>query len=338
MQRMWLSGGTPGSGTTAEEREATAEIYAGSALKADPMAFFPAPGRPDVQVKPSGRLKGGRRERLSWTSGYQTWDPSYQGEYDDYGPNNIACAEAWRHEEAGHPTLICVHSWMTGNFAFQRQVYAVRRLYRSGLNVVLFMLPFHGPRTPPEALFGGQLFPGTSPQRTNEAFGQTLWDLRALMAELRADGSGPVGVMGMSLGGYTAAVLASVEADLDFAIPMIPMVSLADLLWMHGAGHPTRKEVEASGVTLEFVRRLYSVHSPLELEVLLPAERLMIVGGEGDRICPPAHIDDLWEHWGRPRRHSFPGGHLAQLGRRQLFSEVIRFIEELPRRESAAAD
>jgi len=45
------------------------------------------------------------------------------------------------------------------------------------------------------------------------------------MRHLRAAGTGPVGAFGMSLGGYTVALLASVEPQLAFAVPMIPIVS-----------------------------------------------------------------------------------------------------------------
>ena len=194
------------------------------------------------------------------------------------------------------------------------------------------MLPFHGPRNPKASLFGGQLFPGTSPQRTNEAFRQSIWDIRSLLTWLRSEGCGKLGVMGMSLGGYISALLASIESDLDYAISMIPMVSMADLLWEHGARHPIRKEAEQRGITLDLTRSLYRVHSPLERAPLLPPERLMVVAGRGDRICSPGHVESLWEHWGKPAFHWFPGGHILHFRRRRVFDEVIRFIANLPER------
>ena len=64
---------------------------------------------------------------------------------------------------------------------------------------------------------------------------------------------------------------------------MIPMVSLADLLWHHAEGHPKRAQIEARGVTLDRVRELYLVHSPLAFRPKLASERLMIIAGHGDR-------------------------------------------------------
>jgi len=332
MERLWLSAGGPNLDSGRAEQEQFVEVYGAGIERGEPLAFFPEPPLPHVEVRHIGRLKGGRRERLSWQSGYRTWDPEYQGEYDGYARNGRVCAEAMFHEGYGHDTVVCLHTWTTGYFALQRQVYMVDRLYKAGLNVVVPMLPFHGSRNPPESRFGGQFFPGTSPQRTNEAFGQGTWDVRSLTAWLRSEGCGRVGVMGMSLGGYITAVLASVDAELDFAIAMIPMVSMADLLWEHGADHPVRKQAEHSGISLDLTRSLYRVHSPLELSPLLAPERLMVIAGKGDRICLPAHVERLWEHWGRPRIHWFPGGHILHFRRRRLFDEVVAFIAELPER------
>ncbi len=326
MEKLWLSAGEPETDADPEERDAAAELYGGEQVRSDPHAFFPTPPVPDMTIKRLGRLPRGRRELLRWDSHYRTWDPAYQDEYDAYANNRTVAAEAWRHEGFGRPTILCVHAWMTGYFALQRHLYAVRRLYREGLDVVLFMLPFHGPRNPTESRFGGQLFPGTSPQRTNEAFGQAIWDLRGLMAALEAERAGPIGIMGMSLGGYTAAVLAAAEPKLAFSIPMIPMVSMADLLWDHGAGHPIRKELESSGVTVDLIRKLYTAHSPLKLTPALPPERLMLVAGKGDRVCNPAQIEELWKHWGHPHIHWFKGSHVLHFGRHGVFTDVLRFV------------
>jgi len=43
-------------------------------------------------------------------------------------------------------------------------------------------------------------------------------------------------------------------------------------------------------------------------------EARLIVGGLADRIVPPAEVEALWEHWGRPSVHWVPGGHFARIG------------------------
>src|SRR5207248_2901877 len=113
-------------------------------------------------------------------------------------------------------------------------------------------------------------------RRTNEAFGQCIWDIRSLMRHLEAAGAGPIGALGMSLGGCLTALLAGIEPALAFAIPMIPLVALADFLWTHGENHPERRRAEEQGLTLETLREVYAVHCPLKHTPLVPRERRMI--------------------------------------------------------------
>ena len=63
---------------------------------------------------------------------------------------------------------------------------------------------------------------------------------------------------------------------------------------------------------------------------MLAPERLMIVAGRGDRVCSPAHVDMLWEHWSRPQLHWFPGGHILHFRRGKLFDAVLDFLGSLP--------
>jgi hypothetical protein len=293
--------------------------------------FFPAPPTPGVEVRDQGWERGARIEHLRWESGYRTWDAGFQDQYDAFEANRIARAECLWQAEPGRPTTIGIHSWMAGGRHAQSRIFPREALYDAlGFNLVRFTLPFHGARTPVQARFGGQLFPGRSPQRTNEGFGQMVWDLRGLVSYLLERGSGPVGVIGMSLGGYGAALLASVEPRLAFSVPIIPFVELAELMWSHGGKGipPERLRAETGGESLEDLQALYAVHCPLEYSPVIAIERRMIIAGKGDRICFPDHVRRLWEHWGRPSIHWWAGSHVAQFGRSQAYQELGAFLQK----------
>jgi hypothetical protein len=328
MEALLLSGGNPNDAHARARHRDAVRVYTDPALRADPLAFFPEPCCPDVEVTATWQTGTWLVERLRWGSNYRCLDPDWQPELDRHENNRFGHAEWLRHGTAGAPVVVCVHSWATGYFRLQRVLFGAAELFRMGMDVLLFMLPFHGPRTPAESRFGGQYFPGTLPQRINEGVGQSIWDLRGLIAWLRARGAGPIGVMGMSLGGYTTALLASLDPDLAFAVPIIPAVSIADLFWEHGEGRPERRRAEARGVTLQGLRDLLAVHSPLNHRPLVPHEGRLIVAGLGDRVCPPSHILALWEHWERPRLRWYPGSHIAHFGRRQVLRDIRAFVGE----------
>jgi alpha/beta hydrolase family protein len=289
--------------------------------------FFKRPPPRRIDVMHSHPIPGGRLEQLAWTSGYQTWDRDYQSEFDRYEENGTARAECTWHDPETRPTIICLHPWMAGGYRLQRRIFLRRYLYDLGFNVILFVLPFHGERTPAGAWFSGQLFPGRCPRRTNEGFGQLIWDLRTLKAHILERGAGPVGALGMSLGGYAAALFAGLEPDLAFSVPIIPFSDLAALMWFHGAGRPERLHAETGGRTLEEMQALYAIHAPLEYRPLIPIERRMVIAGAGDRICGEQQVQKLWEHWERPEIHRWPGSHVAHFGREKSFEVVGRFLK-----------
>jgi predicted alpha/beta hydrolase family esterase len=87
-------------------------------------------------------------------------------------------------------------------------------------------------------------------------------------------------------------------------------------------GRPRLARAIEHGWSLAALRELFAVHAPLARPPLVPHDRRLIIAALGDRICPPAHADALWRHWGEPRIHWYPGGHLAQFRRATALREV----------------
>ena len=303
-------------------------IYTTDALLSRPADYFRAPPPlAMVTIKGRGRLRGGRRLRLSFPSSYRTHDPAFQPALDVFRENRECHALYLTRGKPGTPTVVCIHFWFGGHLALDERILAARTYYRAGMDVLLFTLPFHGPRTPRQARLSGQLFPNRDLQRTNEAFGQAAWDLRALLGWLRRErGAGPTGLVGLSLGGYMAALMAGLDPELAFVAPVMAPCSFADVFWQHGEGRPGRVQAESVGFNLWDFRTLWAVHCPLMHQPRLPRERLLIVRGEGDRVVPAAHPLALARHWGGPRTLTFPGSHLVPLGQRGYVKAVRDWI------------
>jgi predicted alpha/beta-hydrolase family hydrolase len=282
--------------------------------------FFVEPERPRVLEERRGRLDGGEIVDLKWPSGYQAQWPALRDDYLSFAPNRDAYARLYRHSGGARATMICLHGYRGGNLWIEERAFSARWLYSLGLDVALVTLPFHDRRGG-----GGEapVWPSVNVGRTNEGFAQAVFDLRSFMKWR----GGPICVTGMSLGGYTTSLLATVE-ELAFAAPMIPVASFPDLLWMHGEGRAERARAEREGITLEMLREAMAVHTPLLRAPRVPAERMMVVSAEGDRIAPPEHAARLARHFGA-EEHRFAGGHLLQLGRADAFRQMARRLGAL---------
>jgi pimeloyl-ACP methyl ester carboxylesterase len=294
--------------------------YGSPELIANPEAFFPAPPpvRPDER-----RVRhlpwGGESIELSWPSAFEPFDSGAGKAYVANVPNRTAYARVYGGATA-RPAVIVIHGYMSGQWVVEERAWPIRWLNEMGLDVALAVLPFHGAR----ARIGGGAppFPGGNPAVTNEGFRQTVTDLRSLAGVLRDRGAPSVGVMGMSLGGYAAALIATVHRDLAFTVPLIPLVSIADFARDQGR-LGTGEQAALQHAALEAANR---VVSPLARPSLVPKERVLVVAAEDDRVTPVAHAEKLARHFDVALTR-LPGGHLLQTWRTPAFRAVREMLK-----------
>lgn len=308
---------------TRVEREVIAALglYERAGWLGRPEGFFtPPPPLTEVTVR---TVKTWRHtyERMSFDSGYEPHadDPGRE-RWLGYRPNNRAYAWLLRHDEP-RPWLVCVHGAVMGRPALDLTLFRARRLHEDlGLNVVLPVLPLHGPRR--RDLPASVVFPGENVLDNVHSAAQAVWDIRRLLSWIRLQGDGsPIGFTSISLGGYITSLVASLEVGLTCAIPGVPAVDVVDLLERH-AGLP-RGDVRRRIIPL--ARRLGQVVSPLALTPRVPPEGRFIYAGLADRLVHPREqVIRLWEHWGRPEITWHAGGHTGFFSSRP----VTQFVNE----------
>ncbi len=284
--------------------------------------FFREPRPISVSERPVRTSNGADVRDLSWPSPHSVVMPDIASRYERRA-NDVAGARAFFHARP-RPVAICIHGYMAGSYAVEERVWPVRWFGKLGLDVVLFVLPFHGVRADPRRR-GPPPFPGADPRVTIEGFRHAMADLRDLVRWLGERGHPSVGVMGMSLGGYSTALAATVEPSLSFAIPMIPLASIADFARDQGRLGEGGARTAQQHAALE---RVYAPVSPLHRPRLIEARRILVVAAKADRITPVAHARRLSSHFGA-QLDSWHGGHLLQFGRSDGFRTVGRKLGEL---------
>ncbi len=328
MMERRMRGGTPRKLDDARARLLEVAAYYQPAI-AEPARFFPEPEAAEViETRVGEGPEGSRVTDLRFLSTYPPFYADYKREFLGYAENLTAHARVYRCAGDGRPVVTFLHGWGGGNYWLEERAFVVPYWLRQGFDVAVFQLPFHGARIP-SGHRGGSLFPSPHVVRTNEAWGQAIHDLRAMRAYFESRGAGAVGVMGMSLGGYTTALWASIDERLAFAVPIIPAVDMADLMWRHGEESPDRRRAMRAGISGDLLREVFAVHAPTTRPPKLAKPRLMIVAGRGDRITPPDQAQRLWKHWDEPALHWFAGGHLAQVGRSDAFRAIRRHLDAL---------
>jgi pimeloyl-ACP methyl ester carboxylesterase len=291
----------------------------------DPEAYHQNPDVPMGCMVTRERALNATYERLTFPSSYEP-HPGEPGRerWLSYEANRTEHAWVVRTRRPGRPWLVCLHGFGMGSPLTDMRAFRARRLSRDlELNLLLPVLPMHGPRQRPGANTG-EGFMSIDLIDAVHGFAQAAWDIRSAIRWIRFhEPEAEVGIYGLSLGGYTVAMTASLEDDLACVIAGIPATDLVDLYRRHSPPKVRRKASEAGALGPKAVA-VHRVVSPLVLEPKPPQERRFLFAGVGDRMSTSGQARKLWEHWDRPKMAWYSGGHVGFF----FASDVSRFVED----------
>ena len=296
----------------------SARPYLARALARDPSRFLTSPlGHElweeieDPPGRASPRIQIASRR---FTTRYRPYHDA--ADLERYSENDLVHVEHWMHP-GGAPrgTVVAVHGFTMGRPRLDAPILMADTWFALGFDVALVILPFHGARAPRTSRYSGELFGSWHVGRLNEAVRQAVHDLRALVSWLAERGGGPVGVVGLSLGGYLAALVAGLERELAFVISIVPPVRLWDLparLYSAERGEPP--------VSPGLLDRAYRGHSPLSYPLAIAPERAILIGARADCVVPPWHVEALARHWDGARVIWLDGSHSTPFGRSRILA------------------
>lgn len=282
-------------------------------------ALLAAPPQPEEAYVERARLFGRDYEVLRFDSAYQPPLDMPGAQAWMSLPNNDQChVRIFRHKDghrsgsggvAPRPWLLCIHGFRMGPAAIDLSMFSPQWLHdQMGFNLIQPVLPLHGPRRV-AGLSGTRYLDGNLVDSVH-AQAQALSDLRQALAWLRAsEPDARIGVFGVSLGGYNAALLANHEAGLDFVLAGIPLVDMAAVMKRF---LPLDHQAYMASIGFDdaAMQALLAPVSPLSRAPLLAADRRHIIAAAGDAIVHGVHPLRLSAHWGVPVQW-YQGSHMS---------------------------
>jgi pimeloyl-ACP methyl ester carboxylesterase len=285
----------------------------------NPAGYHRDPPPPDDVGVVDASVPGLSYEHLTFTSG---WEPyaEERGRERWLGHSANRTVHAWVSRARGADTgcwLLCAHGFgMGGNAFVDLRAFRAPALHRLGVNVVVPVLPLHGPRA--SGRTRGEDLMTIDLVDSMHGMAQAAWDLRRTIRWLReTQGARRIGIIGYSLGGLVTALVAALEDDLSCAVAGIPVVDLPELFRRHSRPHIARlaEQHNILGTTADAVHR---VVSPLAMECKVGFERRYVFAGLADRMSTFGQARKLWLHWGRPEFAAYPGGHVGFFWSREV--------------------
>ncbi len=319
----------PGS---VRDEDAALQFYIDLAAEHDPTLSFPAPTEPPrVSSRPANLLASsiahGSVNNIRFNSSFRAINPALRDQRAGYARNNVVHAQHWVHGDGPRPTLCLIHGFMGSAYLFNGLFFSLPWFFRSGYDVLLYTLPFHGMRAEANSPYSGYGYFADGMPGFAEAMAQAVHDFRSVIDYLEYTGVDRIALTGMSLGGYTSALIASVDDRIQAVIPNVPVVTPEAAFddWFP-ANMLVRLGNRLSNVDKSRSDAATMFHSPLNYAPLVPKERRLIIAGLGDKLAPPQQAELLWRHWDRCKFHWFPGNHVLHVSQPDYLRRMTRFL------------
>lgn len=293
--------------------------------------LFPAPNElPKVRSRRRWRLPGVESEDLVFDSLYEPIEPHFQRYYHRRRRRiQTVYARRIRPDGAsGRPRLLYIHGYMQPETVVE-EVGLVATMARV-LNVEIIQMqpPYHGRRKPRSSPYDGELYWTADVVRSVEALLQTLFDARTLLAVLESQGSGPVGISGLSLGGSLSAILTCIEPRFDFSAPIIGHMDMGALVRDAPVLAAMREDLARFGWTHEDFGSFFTKIGWDELKPVIPRDRIMLLAARNDHFFSAEDVEKMWKQWGEPEIHWYPTSHMGFLPYvMSAFGHLRRFID-----------
>jgi len=243
------------------------------------------------------------------------------------GTSHIGTASIASTPTARPPALILLHGWLMDRT--QSMVYRswARKVARHGIEVWLPRLPYHMERAEPDEVSGQKsLSPdlGTSLDAVRQATAET----RLLARWLRRVGAPRVGIWGMSLGGWVAALTATLDDDWDAVALWAPVALPAEVLWESGLVELLREAITDGGLAeADFEVPAAAAMTPARRDPLVPRHRVQLTAGAHDHVISPRSIARLARRWNIDVRW-VPHGHISLMVSRAPVRDTVAFLAD----------
>lgn len=238
--------------------------------------------------------------------------------------NNVVRGRIYEYGAAPRAAVVVLHGWLSFSYAWYRSV--CRSFNRWGMHGVLMELPHHMSRRPHGSVYSGEFALSGDLTRTVEAFRQAVVDARQLIQWLRSYYRIPVGIWGISLGGWIGAMLCTLSEGPEAAVLVAPVVEPMEVLQHSMLTSWMRRDVRTSGLREseyeEGVERL----SPAHYRPSMSCERILIIRPEEDRAIPGSGVERLRKSWAGAAYKTYPHGHISIVLSRAMMRDSGQFL------------
>jgi dienelactone hydrolase len=223
--------------------------------------------------------------------------------------NNTVHCEYFRPLTEGKHRAVVVLHILGGDFDLARLFS--RYLASRNVAALFLKMPYYGERRPAE---GRVRMVSVDPQQTVAGMQQAVLDIRRAAAWLASreevDPEG-LGIFGISLGGITSALTASVEPRFSRVCLMLAGGDIAQVSWQRPEFARLRDKWIADGGTRESYVDLLKTIDPVTYARPVAGREVLMINATHDEIIPRACTESLRRAFGEPKIIWYNAGHIS---------------------------
>ena len=242
-------------------------------------------------------------------------------------PNNntVHCEYFCPTGDGKRPGVIVLHI-LGGDFDLARLF--CRALASKGVGALFLKMPYYGERRQPDS---PARMISMDPNETVRGMTQAVLDIRQAGAWLAAQDeidSEQLGIMGISLGGITAALATSIEPRFKKACLILAGGDMGEVAWTSTEMAPLRKRWAEQGGSKESLFAILKSVDPVTYARPEPGRKILMLNASHDEVIPRACTESLWRALGQPEIVWWDAGHYSAV--RYIFdgiAKTVRFFE-----------
>ena len=261
---------------------------------------------------------------LDYPSRYEPRNPALVDEFRKFEANSKAYLQLWRHDKNGtRPIVLCVHGFMMGRPSRGMRMFRIRKMFDEGLDVAFYVQPHHWKRSdkPPMQHL---LCPENIPL-TIETFGQNVHDLHSSVLMLESMGYEKIGIIGASLGGFTSALYATMDASVDFMFMAVPALNFDRYLDPKRGKFAFRPDHKIKSATAEALKTI----SPVNYKPAFDVEKICVVIHSGDKLAEVGAAREWIRRWAIPNCVEVTGGHWLYMDKNLRGKTWYEWLEKM---------
>ena len=223
------------------------------------------------------------------------------------------------------PAIILLHGWLLDRPQLAIYRSWARHVAKRGIEVWVPFFPYHMRRADPGEVSGQRaLSPDLS--TSFDMVRQAVAEARLLAGWLRRRTT-RVGIWGMSLGGWVAALTTTLDDDWDAVALWAPVAAPAEVLFESGLVELLREAIIEGGISADdFAAPELAPMTPTRSDTRIHRSKMLVVAGAYDQVVSPRSVARLARRW-NVDVHWVPHGHISLMASRGPLRRTATFLE-----------